>query len=247
MSCEQVTNFWKVVGGISLLCSISALILASILWAKPPPLHWDVLTFAQPGTYTLTRGDIPRSVESMVVKLWGAGGGGGTLSLAEFGGGGGGGAYAVLSNVNPKTEGTFYLQVGQGGNGTSSGNSTGQSGGATFIQSHSLLVSAGGGEGGQSTEMRAGGAGGVATATLPPSVHMNAVPGTPGGAGDSTGGMGGAAAFGGGGGTQGYNNAPGNPPQQPGGGGAGASLANSNVLAQNGAPGWISVEYVYVY
>ncbi len=204
--------------------------------------RFQILTFPLAGVTTaFTIGeDVPANVRGFVVKGWGAGGAG-ALGDSIFGGSGGGGAYFLVSGLTTRRNGKQYkITVGAGG---VPGQAAGKGGDTIFeAVDGSFAVRAGGGQGGVAS--LAGGNGGVATVTQSsPDVEVTLLAGTAGSSGGSTAGIGGSSSFGGVGGSQGFTDEPGNLPSIPGGGGAGASSTYS-LPAQNGAAGFLQIEYI---
>lgn len=160
-------------------------------------LGWgQSITFDSPGANQFT---IPCGVNSINVKVWGAGGGGG----GDKGGGGGGGGFSETTLT--VVEGTNYnLNIGAGGNG-GVGTANGSNGG----NSNFFTVIANGGIGGQTTDppnfSGLGGIGGTGS-TANGNIGINKS-GNNGGAGGSSGSS--TYASGGNGGDNGANGASG--------------------------------------
>jgi len=92
---------------------------------------------------------VPTGVSHVLVTMWGAGGGGAQSNgTYHFGGGGGGGAYT--STVVAVTSGTTYtITVGKGGTAGVNPGDNGTNGGTSrFALGSTILVRAGGGQGG---------------------------------------------------------------------------------------------------
>lgn len=183
---------------------------------------------------------VPAGVEKInTVECWGAGGSGGTGGLTNGGGGGGGGAYSRKANVTVTPGASVAVKVGHG--------TTGAVGGDAWFKSAADVMAKGGGLGGSTSGIGAGGtAGGPGAAAS--------------GAGDTkfSGGSGaaGTTATGGGGGSgagsaENGNNATtgtgGSPPAHAsqidptkGGGGGGPSNATGNDFGAGGGGGIVS-------
>lgn len=111
-----------------------------------------IYTFLSNGTFRAG------STGTADVLLVGGGGGGGA-----FGGGGGGGGWVIHKQNVVFTNGVYAVTVGRGGAGATRKDSTGQSGGASTLESvDGLLNAIGGGGGGSISTPGGGGAGGGA-------------------------------------------------------------------------------------
>lgn len=134
---------------------------------SPTDLGIDAVVLSNSGSQTYT---VPKGVDTVTVKLYGAGGGGGNsfagkAGLVEGGGGGGGGRVVItVAEVTPGTVLTF--NIGAGGAAATSGQH-GSDGGDTTFTTGGVLYTAGGGEGAKSGGTIIGaikdGSGGVST------------------------------------------------------------------------------------
>ena len=152
----------------------------------PAPVRQEVFTLT-----TLWRA--PVGVQSVRVRLVGAGGGGGGGDSGFSGGGGGAGGYAEsLLQVQPGQ--SYNILVGQGG----APGVTGSSGGAGGDTAFDSLVHASGGEGGASSNPDSHG-GGPGVGTVGALLQGGGYGGDGAITANIPGGTGGASAFGGGG------------------------------------------------
>lgn len=108
-------------------------------------------TYDTPGNGSITA---PAGATRVRIKIWGAGGGGGASAIpAAGGGGGGGGSGAYVEKVLPVTGGAtqYFYTVGSGGAGGLS--TAGTDGGDSSVQDipygGNMLLTSGGGKGGQ--------------------------------------------------------------------------------------------------
>jgi hypothetical protein len=208
------------------------------------------------GTYT-----VPSGAKAVQIQVWGAGGGGskGYSNLKGTGGGGGGFSQKTM---NVTAGSTLSVTIGTGGTGAStSGNGSG--GGTSSVSSGSVVASATGGSGGQSTAAPDG-IGGISGTGVIGDFTFNGGSGTnlviptassPGGGGGSSAGtaangssgsgnLGGSAVTGGGTGGDGNSAANGNGAvgSIPGGGGGGnAGTGNGG----NGGDGRVIITVYY--
>ncbi|MFI5252041.1 MAG: hypothetical protein ACHQQQ_06365 [Bacteroidota bacterium] len=117
--------------------------------------------FDTPGSYTFI---VPAGVTKIMAEVWGAGGGGGgadTGAVRNGVTGGGGGGYAKdIFEVVPGS--TYYISCGQGGTGGSIAQ-PGTKGGKSYfgLSEDTNVISADGGQGGNSVNGGASGAGGT--------------------------------------------------------------------------------------
>lgn len=228
-------------------------------------LYAQDVTFPGPSgcgaSATLATWTVPCDVTSITVDVYGGGGGGGgggdgsnggiACGDNEGGGGGGGGAYTSITiNVIPGS--SFSYSPGSGGCGgdndgeCSSGEHGGGGGTSTFSGTDalgtSIVLSAGGGQGGRRGSSD-GPPGGPSTGGVASGGTIN-TSGTGGGAAQSSGsligGVGGAGAgpLGGAGGTAGQNTS--TPGVTYGGGGGGGGDSNGGI----GASGAVVITYV---
>ncbi|MGC3944990.1 MAG: PA14 domain-containing protein [Chryseolinea sp.] len=108
---------------------------------------------------------VPAGVTSITVEAWGAGGAGGgnhTANSNFSGGGGGGGGYSTTTISVSSSDLPYQVNIGDGGNGVTNGKG-GDGGASTFrTNSGTILLTAGGGVGGNQATAGAVGAGGAA-------------------------------------------------------------------------------------
>ncbi len=197
-----------------------------------------------------------RTVTTLLVRAWGAGGGGGAGNYSGVwasGSGGGGGAYAYTASLTVVPCTAYTVVVGAGGAGGPSNNTDGTAGGDSYFDTASTVMAKGGGKGlkGVNGTNVAGGTGGQAASSVGATTKFNGGNGgtggknsleNTGGAHNGTGGSGGAAGGSGqtggvGGGAKGAGAAPGG-----GGGGSEGDLFGTSA-AGAGARGQVWVGF----
>jgi hypothetical protein len=184
-------------------------------------MSFKLKAFITPGNF---RFKVPCGVQSLVIRMWGAGGGGGNASAA----GGAGGAFVGFT-LKVKEQETLFLTVGQGGDGT-----LGTSGTDTILQTKKVKGIAGGGVGGAQGTPGQPTNGGLPSLTGISTNGAILIPGARGGVVTSLDGQTGGASSGGGGiGFPLFSppNLMGEPGQQPGSGGGspGGDGANGQI------------------
>ena len=188
--------------------------------------------FTTPGT---TSWNAPQGVNSVTVKVWGAGGGGSGDPTTTLYGSGGGGAFSQTNNYAVIPGNSYTVVVGQGGAGGGAG-ANGSAGGQSYFDSPSGVLAVGGTGGAYNTS---GGSGGAAASGVGDirysggdggSGALSFSAGSGGGGGGAgpggNGGNGGLALNGGGGGGTGGAGGDGGTTFSYGGGGGGGGGSN---------------------